>query len=308
MNLNKSFTSAATTLWLLSALFVAGSAATQALAQGAPSIPKLSPTQLFFRCLPEAEAEQWALADLRSGSAGAQEADIAAGRKAVDVVTRLRAKVLAGEPVEEPYKGASRLADLAKKATSASVVELFRRTAEDQFAREHVTAANQRSNWAAGLSDNARAYAYKVVSAKDRCGTDESNTAWLKGEIARAGWFTISRFGAEADNAAWLLTQHADKDPAFQAQVLTMLEQLAAQGETNRKNYAYLYDRVAVGAHRPQRYGTQGRCTGPATWEPMEMETPGEVDERRRSVGLGPEAEYKATFVSRCAQADLPRL
>jgi hypothetical protein len=141
----------------------------------------------------------------------------------------------------------------------------------------------------------------------DICGGDESNTAWLKGEIARAGWFTISLFGMEADHAAWLLTQHADRDPSFQAQVLAMLEPLVAQGESNATNYAYLYDRVAVNAHRPQRYGTQGHCVGPGVWEPRDSEAPDGLDERRKSVGLGSEADYKALFVTMCVAADPAR-
>jgi hypothetical protein len=94
-------------------------------------------------------------------------------------------------------------------------------------------------------------------------------------------------------------------DPPFQRQVLAILEPLAAKGETNPKNYAYLYDRVASSFQNPaerklQRYGTQGQCTGPGTWEPLPVENPDKLDERRAAIGLPPMAEYKKLFVTQC--------
>ncbi|NDD59187.1 MAG: hypothetical protein EBZ47_08075 [Chlamydiae bacterium] len=70
----------------------------------------------------------------------------------------------------------------------------------------------------------------------------------------------ISKFGSEYDKKAWLIIQHADDDPFFQAGVLFLLERLANKGETDPKNYAYLYDRVAAKFHQIgllQKYGTQ---------------------------------------------------
>ena len=50
----------------------------------------------------------------------------------------------------------------------------------------------------------------------------------------------------------------------------------------------------------PQRYGTQGHCTGAGTWEPWPCEDPARLDERRASVGLEPEAAYIARFKDIC--------
>jgi hypothetical protein len=96
--------------------------------------------------------------------------------------------------------------------------------------------------------------------------------------------------------AAWLLVQHADRDVAFQTEMLRILEPLVPARETAQSNYAYLHDRVAVNSGRPQRYGTQGRCTAAGVWEPREVEQPEQLDERRAAVGLGPEADYIAVF------------
>src|SRR5690606_5982636 len=103
--------------------------------------------------------------------------------------------------------------------------------------------------------------------ASKGCGVDEANTKWLKAQVDQDGWFTISKFGADADLAAWLLVQHADRDVAFQADVLRILEPFVATAETAQTNYAYLYDRVAVNSGRPQRYGTQGLCTAAGVWQ-----------------------------------------
>lgn len=115
---------------------------------------------------------------------------------------------------------------------------------------------------------------------------DRRNTADLKELLKIYPWFTISEFGTEASMNAWLLVQHADHDRAFQQHVLTILEPLAAGGETNPRNFAYLYDRVATSfqnltERKLQRYGTQGQCTGPGAWEPFPVEDPQKLDERR---------------------------
>lgn len=121
---------------------------------------------------------------------------------------------------------------------------------------------------------------------------DQANTAELKDLLKRHRWFTISGFGKDADLHAWVLVQHSDRDPAFQQQVLEILAGLYAQGETSGNNYANLFDRVARSAGKPQRYGTQGRCTAPGQWEPYEIEAPDAVDARRASVGLQTMSEY----------------
>ncbi len=113
---------------------------------------------------------------------------------------------------------------------------------------------------------------------------DARNTARLKEIVVKYGWPTNSMVGEEGAAAAWLLAQHADQDPDFQRRVLALMEILLPQGEVNRSQYAYLYDRT----HRPQRYGTQGDCASPGKWEPREIEDPEHVDERRASMAINP--------------------
>lgn len=153
-------------------------------------------------------------------------------------------------------------------------------------------------------SDEEKAEFFKEFANRFQA-IDRANTADLKALLKIHHWFTISEFGEVADNNAWLLVQHADLDPDFQREVLRILEPLVATGETRPSNFAYLFDRVAaswsdLSKQVPQRYGTQGMCKGPGVWEPIPLEDPENLDRRRASVGLGPEAEYIAQFKDIC--------
>jgi len=227
-------------------------------------------------------------------------ADTASAKVAIAKVDDLRRRLRKGEALAGAYAPAGHYAALAKAATDPLHAELFRRAAMDQFARAHFFAAANRSDWAAGLSDGAASIAFAVVSTRDVCGTDPSNTAWLKAEIDRRGWFRISIDGADADEAAYQLVQHADLDRPFQKHVLEVVAPLVEAHDSSGAKFAYLTDRVAFGDKRPQRYGTQGQCTGPGTWRPFEVEDPDRLDERRAKAGLPPIATYLKGFVRDC--------
>ena len=74
----------------------------------------------------------------------------------------------------------------------------------------------------------------------------------------------------------------------------------SCEGESNKTNYAYLIDRVAVNTGREQRYGTQGGCSAAHIWSPKPMEVPSEVDRRRAEVGLPPLPDYIAQISKLC--------
>lgn len=122
---------------------------------------------------------------------------------------------------------------------------------------------------------------------------DEANTEWLRTEIGRTGWPTRKTVGGAGAEAAWLLVQHPDHDPAFQARMLAMMAPLAQRGEVSRANYAFLYDRVMMKITGRQRYATQYRCRA-GRWEPMALEDPARADAFRKEAGLGTVAENSA--------------
>ena len=137
---------------------------------------------------------------------------------------------------------------------------------------------------------------------------DEFNTAELQNMLKGRGWFRDDIDGQGAAHDAWLIAQHADRNPNFQQEALKLIEaELGAPG-VSKSNYAYLYDRVQMrfgdrdNAQALQRYATQGRCTGPGTWEPLPFENPDKIDATRAEVGLGSLAEYKARFKTLCTE------
>ena len=121
---------------------------------------------------------------------------------------------------------------------------------------------------------------------------DSANLAWLAPHVEAAGLPTRAEVGVDGVKAAFLLIQHADHDPAFQARMLPLLDSAYARGEVTGQELAMLTDRVAKAAGRPQRYGTQATIAdGRATLDPIEDSV--RVDDRRASLGLPPLVQYK---------------
>jgi hypothetical protein len=240
-----------------------------------------------------------------AGSESAERAavDRTAAQAALAKIDALRRDLDDGKPLPEPYGAAGLFAVLAHSAKDPVLVELFRRAAMDQFGRASTTASATHTGWAVGLSAAANAYAFSVSANRDVCGVDEANTAWLERQIDAHGWFKGSVYGQEAATAAFVLTQHADLNKPFQKKVLAMMEPLLATNDVRPQNYALLFDRVAVGEGRPQRYGSQGGCTGPGQWTEKPVEDAATLDQTRAKVGLEPMAAYRARFVAWCVGA-----
>jgi hypothetical protein len=244
------------------------------------------------------------LAGMELAIASTDEAAWRAKRASADAALKrlaeLRQAVLVDRSADAVYQSALIYARLQSYATDPRFRELFGRAAADQFVRLALAQAQARRGWAAGVDPDVQPYVRAHVG---QCDVDLSNSAWLKDDLKANGWPRISTSGAAADGAAFLIAQHADFDPAFQAQVLDQLSALLPAKETQPQNYALLYDRVAVGAGRLQRYGSQGRCTSPGTWSPWPIEDPANLDARRAAVGLTREATYAATMGELCLQA-----
>lgn len=102
---------------------------------------------------------------------------------------------------------------------------------------------------------------------------------------------SAAQVGGDGVAAAWLLVQHADRDPAFQAEVLAKLAPQVERGEIAARNMAMLTDRVLIAQGKPQRYGTQ-LVANQGHWEPKPIEDPQQVDARRASVGDMPLSDY----------------
>lgn len=161
------------------------------------------------------------------------------------------------------------------------------RYAPAKYARGVGAALGDELRWRAAIDKHVREHALEWVAA-----VDEDNTSWLRALVNDRGWPRRSRVGEEAATAAWLLAQHADRDPDFQRTCLALMEEAVRSGEASASNCAYLTDRVLRAEGRPQRFGTQFHV-GPGGYEPQPLEDPDRVDERRASVGLEPLKAYR---------------
>jgi hypothetical protein len=182
------------------------------------------------------------------------------------------------------YLDAARVAQAAEEKTLHQdlILDLRARVKVDQDVRNEYLAARRTGTLTPELVEKVE----KI---------DHENTEALKAMVATYGWPGRSLVGENGANDAWLLVQHADKDHAFQRQVLALLEPLVARGEVSPHHFAYLYDRLAVADKRPQRFGTQCDDKG----DPGAVEDPPPLDARRAAYGMSTMAEYRKVFLER---------
>lgn len=113
---------------------------------------------------------------------------------------------------------------------------------------------------------------------------DKKNTERMKEIISEIGFPTISKVGKEGNYNAWLLIQHADHDVEFQKMCLSLMKGVPL-GEVERRDIAYLEDRIRVNQKQGQIYGTQFTQEG-GKHIPRPIEDEGNVDIRRAQMGM----------------------
>lgn len=120
------------------------------------------------------------------------------------------------------------------------------------------------------------------------------HTKRLKKIVGTLGWPSITMVGKDGAQAAWLLVQHADTDPTWQAEALKMMNDLVASDEVNRPDVAYLTDRLLSNAQKKQTYGTQGMCVEKDMWQPDDIANPDAVELRREYMKMSTLKDYIA--------------
>lgn len=108
--------------------------------------------------------------------------------------------------------------------------ELRRRARSDQQARDHLT---------------------RTGEPGDLLRIDADNTAWLKAVVAEHGWPGRELVGDQGADDAWLLVQHADRDPGFQHEALELLTGAVEAADAPPRHLAYLTDRVLIAEVAP---------------------------------------------------------
>jgi hypothetical protein len=125
---------------------------------------------------------------------------------------------------------------------------------------------------------------------KQQTAIDVANMRRLSEIIDEYGWPGL-RFAGAASQTAFLVLQHAGN--ASQRKYLPLLRDAVKRNDALGADLALLEDRLRVADGKPQLYGSQ--LSGkPLRFDPIENEA--HVDERRRSVGLAPLADYAKLF------------
>jgi hypothetical protein len=114
------------------------------------------------------------------------------------------------------------------------------------------------------------------------------------------GWPGRRLVGDDGARAAWLVVQHAIAHPVLQRRALRLLHGAPA-GDVLPQEIAMLEDRILTFEGRSQRYGTQFDWDDRGELNPLPIDDPSGVDERRRAVGLPPLAEAIAAHRARTA-------
>jgi hypothetical protein len=117
----------------------------------------------------------------------------------------------------------------------------------------------------------------------------------IQSAIAVDGWPKRSQIEDAAEDAAWLIVQHADYDPLLQYKALQLIGARVKEGEANAKNSAYLYDRIMLKIAGKQRYGTQVECRE-GKLQPKPLEDAERVDTLRAEVNLPSMDKYLSLF------------
>jgi hypothetical protein len=106
----------------------------------------------------------------------------------------------------------------------------------------------------------------ELTAAEHARAVDATNTAHIKAIVQAHGWPGRTLVGDDGAQAAWLLVQHADHDPAFQRACLELLAGAVQANEAGARHHAYLTDRVLLAEGSQQLYGTQFLVAG-GSWQ-----------------------------------------
>jgi hypothetical protein len=120
------------------------------------------------------------------------------------------------------------------------------------------------------------------------------NAARLEAIVDQHGWPGRSLVEDDGAEAAWRILQHAIGRPDLSRRYLPLLQQAAANGEIPGWHPAYLLDRIRFFEGKPQVYGTQYDLDDEGFSTLWPVEDPGQVNEKRKSVGLPPLVEEGA--------------
>lgn len=134
---------------------------------------------------------------------------------------------------------------------------------------------------------------------------DSSNLVSVIQLIDKYGWLTPQDIGFQGVQALFLIIQHADLNT--QKKYYPLILKAEKEGNMLSANVALLEDRIAVREGRPQTYGSQGY------YDSSKKKTfiyplvdPKNLDELRKSRGLGPMKDYNKDWDLKDYESYLP--
>lgn len=166
----------------------------------------------------------------------------------------------------------------------ALAAQLAKRYARDQAAEQAVIHAHGFNGSKAGVTQSA--------SMRHLLAIQKTDLEWFKPIVDAHGFPTVQQVGLEGVEHAWMLVQHADTDPAFQAKVLAELKPRLSVEPFLKSDYALLFDRVRIAQHQNQLYGTQFTTRdGRMVMQPTDDVA--QLDARRAGMNLMPISDYR---------------
>jgi hypothetical protein len=134
------------------------------------------------------------------------------------------------------------------------------------------------------INDHQNAALNEEVTAMEA-----KHVARLREIVKQSGWPTKSAVGTKAAGAAWTIAQHGGTE--FLHEMLPLMKEAVDKGELEGGLYATSVDRTLIQDGKKQIYGSQFDTHGDKC-EPLPIEDPEHVEERRKAIGLGPLDEY----------------
>jgi len=151
-----------------------------------------------------------------------------------------------------------------------------------------------------------RAYLLKPLDTHLRFAVervDADNQAWLERLIRDQGVPTAEQVGENGVKWTWVLVQHTDADPKFQASVLPEFATRFAAHELSADAFAKISDRVLLAQGKPQQFGTQFNWLS-GHFDPKGVDDLVAIDAHRRAIGLMPLADYACLVNQRLKERD----
>lgn len=122
------------------------------------------------------------------------------------------------------------------------------------------------------------------------------NSVKLNEIINIIGYPTMVKVGKKANEAAWLIIQHAISQPRFMKKCAELLSYEVSQKKADPKQLAYITDRIAVFEDKLQLFGTNFDWDENGELNPNKYDDLIKVNQRRKSIGLNTLEEQTAVI------------